>query len=412
VDLNELLDQCCTFVEADTAAKRLDLRYGFRSGAPEHFVTDANLLRQILLNLLSNAVKFTERGAVTIEVGGTIERITVEVSDSGCGVGTDQRHKLFRQGERLGAEKSEIPGHGNGLAMSQRLVQCMGGEIGYRENPAGGSIFWVGLPEGRLSEATEDQPAASMRAGQTLRVLLVEDVASHREIGRAFLLDGGHLVSEAESGAEAVRQAAKADFDVVLMNLGLPGMNGIEAIRQIRMIPGERGRVTIVGMTASVPDRQIVEGLRAGMTAYLVKPFTGGELLTLLDRVVRRRPVALLSSQATFEPNTLAQLASCMSFSEMEGQLLGLARTLEVLIDALKGSETHTAPTAELVHEVAVTAGRYGFAALSVAAHAFDAAIAAGSATAGPVADALSATARAALDELHELVSAEPVGAP
>jgi response regulator of citrate/malate metabolism len=133
-------------------------------------------------------------------------------------------------------------------------------------------------------------------------------------------------------------------------------MNGIEAIKRIRMIPGERGRVTIVGMTASVPDRQIVEGLRAGMTAYLVKPFTGGELLTLLDRVARRRPVALLGSQGTFEPDTLAQLASCMSFSEMEGQLLGLARTLEALVDALEGSATHTAPIAALVHEVAVTA--------------------------------------------------------
>lgn len=148
VVLEELLDQCCIMVESDTAAKGLGLRYGFKAGAPEEFMTDEDLLRQILVNLLSNAVKFTEHGEVAIEVGGTPERITIEVKDTGCGIPPAQRCKLFKDGERLGAERKGIPGHGIGLAMSRRLVQALGGDIGFRENPDTGSIFWVGLPAG------------------------------------------------------------------------------------------------------------------------------------------------------------------------------------------------------------------------------------------------------------------------
>ncbi len=153
VDLVELLDQCCIVVELEIAARGLDLRYGSKVDAPEQFVTDGELLRQILLNLLSNAIKFTEKGEISIEVTGNFERITIEVKDTGCGISPLQRHKLFKRGERLGAEKTAIPGYGIGLAMARRLAKAMGGDIGYRENQLGGSIFWISLPAGVTEEA-------------------------------------------------------------------------------------------------------------------------------------------------------------------------------------------------------------------------------------------------------------------
>ena len=121
-------------------------------GRLEHFVADYNLLRQVLTNLLANAIKFTARGEIVVAVRGTVERVTIEVRDTGCGIPLEQRHKLFMHGERLGAERTAIPGNGIGLATSRRLVHCMGGDIGYRENLGGGSIFWVSLPTGMLEE--------------------------------------------------------------------------------------------------------------------------------------------------------------------------------------------------------------------------------------------------------------------
>ena len=151
VDLNELIDQCCILVESDAAVHGLGIRYGFKVGVPGQFVTDPDLLKQILLNLLSNAIKFTDRGEVAIEVGGTAERITIEVVDTGCGIVPSRRYKLFRQGDPPGSDMATPTSDGIGLAMSQRLVQSLGGDIGFRENPAGGSIFWIGLPAGRLA---------------------------------------------------------------------------------------------------------------------------------------------------------------------------------------------------------------------------------------------------------------------
>lgn len=406
-DINELLEQCCILVESDTAAKGLALRYGFKAGAPEQFVTDCNLLRQILLNLLSNAVKFTERGQVAIEVGGTAQRIIIEVSDTGCGIAPDQRHKLFQLGERLGAEKTDVPGHGNGLSMAQRLVRCLGGEIGFRENPQGGSIFWVGLPQGTLPEPTARHPISRALANQPLNILLAEDVPSHREIGRAFLLDAGHRVSEARTGDEAVRLSAENDFDVVLMNLGLPGIDGVEATRQIRAIPGVRGQVTIIGMTANVPDRKLLEGLQAGMAGYLAKPFTAPELLAALDRVARSGRLATPVPPPVFDPDTLAQLAGCTSFKDMERQLLDLECRLEWLIPELQAPRLDMPPDqlAEVVSDVARGAGRLGFAALAEAARDFD--VSHPSARTG-----LLGAMRAALVELCELISADPVRTP
>ena len=170
VELDELLDECCVIVETDTARHGLNLRYGFKAGAPEQFVTDGDLLRQILVNLLSNAIKFTERGEVAIEVGGTSDRITIEVIDTGCGIPLAQRHKLFVHGERLGAERTSIPGHGIGLSISRRLVRCLGGDIGYRENPIGGSIFWIGLPAGSLPETATFGSAGPTRFVPVMRL--------------------------------------------------------------------------------------------------------------------------------------------------------------------------------------------------------------------------------------------------
>lgn len=150
--LNELIDQCCMLVESDANARDLNIRFGFKPGAPERFTTDPDLLKQILLNLLSNAIRFTDRGEIAVEVGGTEQRVTIEVTDTGRGIAPSQRHWLFKPRERIEPDVTARMSSGIGLAMSLRLVQSLGGDIGYRENPVGGSIFWIGLPVGTLAD--------------------------------------------------------------------------------------------------------------------------------------------------------------------------------------------------------------------------------------------------------------------
>ncbi len=413
VALAKLLDECVILVESHAAQRGLALCYDVKQGAPKSFVTDPDLLKQVLINLLSNAIKFTPPGgAVVLELTGTADHIAIQVKDTGCGIPPDQRHKLFQFGERLGAEQTGIPGYGIGLAMSRRLIKCMGGETGHRENLGGGSVFWATLPAGRMAEQAAPPTFPSLPPRQPLHVLLVDDVAANREIARGILIEQGHQVTEAESGAHAVQLATDNDFDAVLMDIRMPGMDGCEATKRIRRIAGGRGIVPIVAVTANALDQQILEGRHAGMVEHLVKPFTAEELLTVVERVAVRRPPTPLREPPTFDADVLAQLAPYMSSGEMERHLLDLARKVEVLLREMEASEVAANPSriADLSHELAGVAGMFGFAALAAAAQRFDAALLENPASAPDLADALTVAARAALAELRGLTSAEPVG--
>ena len=338
-------------------------------------MTDPDLLKQVLGNLLSNAIKFTPPGgAVLLEVAGTADHIAIQVKDTGCGVPPEQRHKLFQFGERLGAEQTGIAGHGIGLAMSRRLIECMGGETGYRENLGVGSIFWATLPAGRLTEQAAPPTPSSLPPKQPLHVLLVDDVAANREIARGILIERGHVVTEAESGADAVQLATDNDFDVVLMDMRMPGMDGCEATKHIRKIAGGRGVVPIVAVTANALDQQIVDGRHAGMVEHLVKPFTAEELLTVVERVAVRCP---LGRAATFDSDVLTQLAPYMSSGDMEQHLLDLLHKVEVLLRemGMVDAASDQGRIADLSHVLAGTAGMFGFAALAAAARRFDEAL-------------------------------------
>ena len=324
-------------------------------------------------------------------------------------------HKLFQFGERLGAEQTGIPGHGIGLAMSRRLINCMGGDTGHRENPGGGSVFWATLPGGKLTEeaAPAELPSSPPRQPlQSLHVLLVDDVAANREVARCILIKRGHVVTEAASGADAIQLATENDFDVVLMDMRMPGMDGCEATKRIRKIAGGRGAVPIIAVTANALDQQIVEGRHAGMVEHLVKPFTADELLTVVERVATRCAPAPLREPPTFDSDVLAQLAPYMSSGEMERHLIDLARKVEALLRGMGGVDTASDPRciADLSHELAGMAGMFGFAALAAAARCFDAALLENRGSAPDLADALAAAARSALAELRRLTSAEPVG--
>ena len=282
IDLPVLLQHVCAQTEPAARAKGLLLHSEIGREVPHTFLTDGTALRQILLNLLNNAVKFTERGEVALQAGRRGDRLRLCVVDTGRGVPMRQRMRLFREFDRLDAGRLGIEGLGLGLAISARFATALGGAIGHEDNPGGGSIFWVELPLGA------DAPAAPENAGRqaahdALRVLAVDDSAPSRELAASFLRAAGHAVTEAADGAEAVDLASTEDFDVVLMDMRMPAMGGAEATRRIRCLPGRRGRVSIIALTAQAVDDRWDEWSAAGVDQYLAKPYHGADLLAAVE---------------------------------------------------------------------------------------------------------------------------------
>ena len=311
-DLRALADQCRAQVEPAATAKGLRLICNIMSDAPRAVFIDPTHLRQILLNLLQNAVKFTQHGEITLQISSDTNWLHCAVSDTGPGVPAAQRERLFRAYDRLDADRAGIEGTGLGLAIAARLVKGMGGRIEYDDRPGGGAVFWMELPI--ITPGTEH---LRMRrrddwAPEALRVLVVDDSAANRDVAASFLRSVGHTAIEVARGDDAVHAAATQDFDIVLMDMHMPGMNGLEAVRSIRQLDGARGRVPVIAVTAQVLDSQWAAWRAAGIDEYLAKPYDRTELLTAMALARLPRGEAEVAPAASLVP-TCAVPASVAS---------------------------------------------------------------------------------------------------
>jgi PAS domain S-box-containing protein len=258
--------------------------------APPAVVGDAPRLRQVLLNFLSNAVKFTREGAVTVrlshEIAGAACRLRVEVSDTGIGVDAEQLAGLFTRFTQADASVSrQFGGTGLGLAICKQLIEAMGGQIGADSRPGQGSMFWfeVALPLARdWSGQAAEAEAPSL--DRPIRALVVEDNAVNRELIATLLSPFDIEIETACDGAEAVDAATARRFDVILMDMQMPVMDGLAATRRIRALPDRAAAATpIIAMTANVLPEQVARCREAGMDDHLGKPINLPALLAALD---------------------------------------------------------------------------------------------------------------------------------
>jgi CheY-like chemotaxis protein len=275
------------------AERGLGLRVVNAVAAPKHFETDPARLRQVLVNLLGNAVKFTDTGGVELRVlgGATPGSLRFEVADTGHGIDEVSRAKLFQDFERLAATPS-VEGTGLGLAISARLVRLMGGAIGHSPNADGGSIFWVELParEPAVAALPAAETAKTASPGGGWHLLLVDDIKINLDIIAGFLHSAGHTVVLAESGLEALLLASEQCFDLILMDVRMVDMDGLEVTRRIRKLPAAHGAVPILALTAYNSHDQVAECLDAGMDGHVPKPLDYATLMRAIDDTIALVP--------------------------------------------------------------------------------------------------------------------------
>ena len=291
-----LINNCLSIVQSLAASKGLDVQAVVDPGLPEALRGDESRLQQILLNLLNNAVKFTHAGSITLTVrqeasGAVDERLRFSVTDTGIGIPAEKQYRLFQRFSQVdGSIQRDFGGTGLGLAISKRLVDLMGGEIGVISEAKRGSTFWFTLTLPRTQAGSEAPTRAGAAApGQIGRILLVEDIAVNQELACLMLRGLGHVVDVADDGFAAVRAVAAEHYDLVLMDVQMPGLNGIMATRLIRCLPGEAARVPIVAMTANVLPDEIQAFREAGMDDHFGKPFVAADLNAMIARWMPQR---------------------------------------------------------------------------------------------------------------------------
>lgn len=263
-----------------------DLRHADRQ-------VDSLRLRQVLLNLAGNAVKFTDQGAVHIhlaEVGEDADRLRIEVIDSGPGLPEAHRKRLF---ERFAQGDSSVTrkhgGSGLGLAISRELVELMGGEIGAETRDQPGACFWFEIPAPRAppKAASAEPPRAPNAApGLSGRVLIVDDHPVNRELVRLFLGQASVTTVEADNGQTATERALAEPFDLILMDVNMPVMDGLAATSAIRASCPLNAETPIVALTAQTGTEIEEKCFAAGMDAVLAKPIAHADLLALAAQVM------------------------------------------------------------------------------------------------------------------------------
>ena len=266
-------------------------------------VGDAGRLNQIFLNLLGNAVKFTEHGTVTLSaeiVERRIDgvRVRFEVRDTGVGISPADRIRLFKPFEQgVDVQVRRKGGTGLGLSICRQLVELMGGRIDVASESGHGTRFWFELDLERAPAQDSFAPAILATAtaasvARRLRVLVVEDTPANQIVARAVLEKMGHEVEVAIDGGEALVAAKTGNFDVILMDVQMPTMDGHEATRRIRALGGAAGRVPIIALTAFAGEVDRELALAAGMTDHLSKPIRATDLVAMIEKTLMREAAA------------------------------------------------------------------------------------------------------------------------
>jgi CheY-like chemotaxis protein len=291
-------------LKSSAKAKHLFFRVFFVGSIPKTITTNALRLGQILINVIGNAIKFTERGGIEITIRLSPEnQLVFSVKDTGCGVGHEHESSIFKPFVQADSSVTrKYGGTGLGLTLSQQMAKSLGGNLVLRESvldkgsifdifidagPLEGVAMLANLNESNLDSYRQGLPPMALQEGllQGVNVLLVEDSPDVRMLIRRFVELSGGTVSEAENGAMGIRLTLEMGFDVILMDIQMPVVDGYQAIKQIRE---RKYKGPVIALTAHAMSDERQRCLAAGFTDYLPKPVAAKDLIAMIRKVAGR----------------------------------------------------------------------------------------------------------------------------
>lgn len=402
-ELRPLLESCLDMFRTQAGERGMTLRLAVQEGTPELLLTDPGRLRQVLLNLLSNAIKYANPGDVTlIAMPGDCRDVAVRIAvrDAGPVIDEPARQRLFRPFSRLERPNdAATTGSGLGLSICRELMSLLGGEIwhevcdGPPPNPHASNVFWTTLPLSALAyrdaaspSAVPDQmvgvrqplPDPAHRALPRTRILLADDVPANQMVTATLLRRAGHLVDLVANGEQAVDAVRRTPYDLVFMDMFMPGMGGQEATQVIRRLRPPASRVPIIALTGQLSPQDDAKLESCGIDGRLAKPVALAELLAVIDQFVwsaqEEAPPA-----AAAPPVTVAHDgAEALSLDRIEDLRAGLQpeyfselaeeclTDIEHRLPALRRAMNARAPSAVLshTHTMAGVAAAYGLTEL------------------------------------------------
>ena len=293
-DVADALKGVVDLLKPQAEARGLYLRTHVAPGL-DWVMIDPVRLRQCLFNLIGNAVKFTRTGGVEVRLSRpTPHRLRIEVEDTGIGIPEAAKARMFDRFEQAdSATNRNFSGTGLGLAISRSLARLMDGDIGFESEEGRGSTFWLEVEAAAVAAPAAPSPGAPVEAImlEGVRILVVDDNVTNRLVASKIVESLGAEAVACEDGPSAIAMASAEAFDLILMDVNKPGMDGLEAVRHIRAAGGAAAETPIIALTANVMAHQRQAYLDAGMNGMVGKPFSPADLLTEISRLLAGEPV-------------------------------------------------------------------------------------------------------------------------